>query len=406
MKRHRLWIVALASVGVFSFLQYDHRAPKRNFSDFHVTYTTGKRFLAGEPIYVFNTGVSYFKYPPLYAFFMGPFSLLPERNAARLWHLLNLLFLCVLFGTVGRLLPGLEASRRPILYLFSGIASFRIILENLHEGQANLFMLTLLWGALYLFSKGKDLPGGFLFAFSILTKYFAVLFVPVLFLERRFKALFWTGVFLALLTALPATVVGFQRNLELLKECRAFLFESSLDEYSITTPPNQSLLACLNRWVYGKSSYGFHLLSLTRSQTFILYLSLSALLYAACLLLAWKARGKTDSFRRLAAFGAVSLCMSLFNPNAWRNAFLPLSVAYLVVIGYLLRVRWRDGATLAFLLLSFCLISLTSEFIVQEKGVKVTDLYSSITLGTFFLLGSLFKLGIRPKPFGAGRGHG
>ena len=388
--------MALLCLGVISFLQYDYRAPKRNFSDFHVTYTTGGRFLKGEPIYTFEKGVSYFKYPPFYAFFMGPFSMLSERNAARFWHLLNLFFLCALFVGIRRLLPDVGERHRPFLYLFAGIASFRIILENLHGGQANLFMLTLLWGAITFISKGKDLPGGFLLAFSILTKYFTILFVPLFLLQRKFRAVAWTMVFLFFLTLLPASVVGIEKNFELLQECRIFLFESSLDNNSISTPPNQSLLAFLNRLVYRDSDYGFYFLKLTRSQSFALYLSLSAFLYLICLAGMVNVKEKGNSFQLMSIYGLVCLCMSLVNPNAWRNAFLPICVAYLVLFAYLFHVRWRDRTVLILTVLSFCLISLTSEFIVQERGVKVTDLYSTVTLGSLFLYGALLKLRFFP----------
>ncbi|MFH1857630.1 MAG: glycosyltransferase family 87 protein [Candidatus Omnitrophota bacterium] len=398
--KQRLWLAALLCLGILLFLQYDHRAPKRNFSDFHVTYTTGLRFLKGEPIYTYEGGLSYFKYPPFYAFFMGPFSMLSERNAARLWHVLNLFFLCFLFVTVTKMLPRLEPSKRPVLYLLAGIASFRILLENLHEGQANLFMLALLWCAIYHIAKGKNVFGGFLFAFSILTKYLSVLFVPVFLLEKRYRAVAWTLVFLVLLSFLPAAVVGFSKNAELLRECRNFLFESSLDNNSISTPPNQSLLASLSRLFYGQSDYGFYLLRLDRKELFALFFILSSLIYLVCLV-SVKGKGR-GPFSQLAAYGMLCLAMSLFNPNAWRNAFLPICVPYLVLFAYLFKVRWRDRGVLILTLLSFCFISLTSEFFVQEKGVKVTDFYSTLTLGAFCLFAALLKVRFIPRSDDAG----
>ncbi len=379
------------------FIQYDYRAPKRHFSDFHMMYTAGARFLNGEPIYTFEGDVSYFKYPPFFAFFMGPIASLPERQAARLWCFLNLLFLSVLSVTLRILLPPLASEKVPWLYALAGVASFRILLENLHGGQANLFMLTLLWSAILCFSKGRDLLGGFFFAFSMLTKYLTVLFVPVFLLERRFRFLGWTILFLLILTLLPSFSVGLRENANLLIEGTSFLFKSSLDDISITTPPNQSLLALLGRLFYGESPVGFHLLDLSRKELFLLYGGVCLFLYMVCLSALPGRETEPFSPGRLSTYACLSLCMSLFNPNAWRNAFLPISVSYLVLFHYLLKEKGKDSVILGLVTASFFLISLSSEFFVQEKGVKLTDLYSAVTGGTLCLFAALLKLRFFPK---------
>ena len=55
-KKKILRISMLLLIFTGAFVQYQTRAPKRNFSDFHVPYTVGGKLLDGEEIYSYKRG--------------------------------------------------------------------------------------------------------------------------------------------------------------------------------------------------------------------------------------------------------------------------------------------------------------------------------------------------------------
>ena len=122
----------------------------------------------------------------------------------------------------------------------------------------------------------------------------------------------------------------------------------------------------------------------------MLYFLAAVLLYGICLIPFLK--GEVGMKQKAASYGMICLCMSLFNPNAWRNAFLPTSAAYFILFAFLSKEKWKDRTAIALAGISFALISLTSEALLGEKGVKAADLYSVVTFGALFLFAALLRL--------------
>jgi len=109
------------------------RAPKRNFSDFHVPYTIGQKLLAGEQIYSYEKGLSYFKYTPFYANLIVPLSVLPEHWAANIWFILNFFFLMVLFSMARRIIIPDKDYDPFLLYALTFWVMMRFLIQNMHE---------------------------------------------------------------------------------------------------------------------------------------------------------------------------------------------------------------------------------------------------------------------------------
>jgi hypothetical protein len=85
-------------------------APPGTAKDFAVFYRAGGRWLRGENLYQLSDGVQCFKYAPIFATFLAPFSLLPQRLG---WLALNGLSIAALLAVMAwaaerlRIVPGL-----------------------------------------------------------------------------------------------------------------------------------------------------------------------------------------------------------------------------------------------------------------------------------------------------------
>lgn len=268
-KRRIWWWALLVLMFVGMLIQYQIRAPRRHYSDFHVPYTIGNKLIRNEPIYSFEEGLSYYKYTPFYATLVTPLSILPERAAASVWYILNFLFFIVLFHSSRKIIAGDEPGYDPFwLYALTTWVMFRFILHNMHEGQANVFMLTLLTSGLYFYTKGRRALSAFFIAFAIMTKYTPVLFLPYFLLIGGFALVAMTGVFIAGFYILPALSLGFIRNWQLIHDQLNFLFASSLDPWSIYCHPNQSLLGSAARFFWEKSAYPINIMRLNSTWLF------------------------------------------------------------------------------------------------------------------------------------------
>jgi hypothetical protein len=152
--------------------------------------------------------VDVFEYPP-------PFLLLPRllmRLAAdflsyrALWFALNVGVVLAAIVLVARFLEGNAASRAlalsPLIW-----ASFPT-LSLLQKGNAQGIIVALAMAAMVLFERRREPLGGALLAYAILSKLFPGLLLFYLVMERRWRAVAWTGVWCVLLSLLTLVDVG------------------------------------------------------------------------------------------------------------------------------------------------------------------------------------------------------
>ena len=401
-KKKILRISVLLLIFIGAFVQYQIRSPKRNFCDFHVPYTVGGKLLDGEEIYSYEKGLSYFKYPPFYANLMAPLSLLPERVAASIWYIVNLLLLVVLFHCSRRIIVPDDKRYDPfLLYLLTGILMFRAILQNMHEGQANIFMFTLLTLGLFFYINKRKLQAGFFMAFSIMTKYMTIFFLPYFLIIRKIKVLFFAFLSVLLLHLVPALAFGFQQNIMLIKKQLNFMFTSSLDPYSIYCYPNQSLISCIGRFFWKESPYKIHILHLDTVWIWTIFLSLSCILYYLAIYPVFKKNLQHETkdlrWKQCLDWGLIFIFIALFNPNGWKCFYISLIFPYMVAVYYLLQVKFRDKLITTLLMISFVLCSLASEFFVYGWAKDSLEVYSSVTFGALILFAIVLILKIRHR---------
>lgn len=386
MKLKKIWKIILIVV-LFSgfFVQYQHRAPKRNFSDFHMLYHTGKRFSEGAPIYTFEGKISYYKYTPFYAFLISFLARFSERAAASIWFLANIIFFLYLIYALKELIVEDKDKFQAytLFYFLTIISSLRFIIGNFHEGQSNILMMTLFFVGLLFLERDRENLASFFIAFSIMTKYMTVLFLPWFLLRKRFRLLVKILLFIVIFNLIPAISIGWKANLDLLKEGVSFLFKSSLDNYSVTCYPNQSLLACLNRFLSQESFYKVNILYLPQKIVNLIFVCMAIFLYLLAIF-----PGKKFVYD----FSLISICIALFNPNSWRYFYIWLLPAYMSLIYYLLKEKAKDKLVLSSVIISFICCSLPSEEIVGERLADIFEIYSCVTIGALFLFFGLLRL--------------
>ena len=144
-------------------------------------------------------------YPPFAAVLQAPLAALPVRVAYGLWMAVNgaLLALCLRAGQMYARLHG----RRAVLFWLAALAWLPVFVMLL-QGKNTLVILAAMSASLALLMRGRDAAGGAVLSLVILKPYFAVPFLIVLLLRRRWTAV---GGFLAaagVLLALPLPISG------------------------------------------------------------------------------------------------------------------------------------------------------------------------------------------------------
>ncbi|MDP8234010.1 MAG: glycosyltransferase family 87 protein [Candidatus Saelkia tenebricola] len=383
--KKRIFICLLLLLVLVSTARYIRRAPKRDYSDFHVVYSTAQRFIQGEEIYTFEGDVSYYKYPPFYAFLTSFLAFSSEFKAAVLWHFLNWIFLFLIFFSW---LNILDSKKRILISMLVFIFSFRFILENMDQGQANISFLAFSSIAFYFYFKGKRNISALFLAVSILSKYLSIVFIPFFIIRKEYKYALRTLVFLVILYFSPVILTGVERMYHLMMQNIQFLFSSSLDNYSITCYPNQSLLAALRRMFSLNQWYPTQVYALSdKTISFIFFMASFILLFLAYI-------PRRDIRINI---GLISGLIPLLNPNGWKNSFIWLIVPSMILFQQIFEKRVKNKFLITMVILSFVFTSCTSEFFVYWWAKDWFEIYSFVTYGALFLYFALLKFNLSNK---------
>jgi len=107
--------------------------------------TAGESWLAGQGLYYFSgdpTGKQVYRYSPLVAALLVPFSLIPDPAGAILWRLVNEAALLLAFAWFMRAVLPRPVSPAESAVLF--LLIFPLTVDNLNNGQANMVVMALL----------------------------------------------------------------------------------------------------------------------------------------------------------------------------------------------------------------------------------------------------------------------
>ncbi len=249
MKRN--YIIILLIFIFLAFLLLFLFKVKNEMTDFEVCYRAGKRILKSENLYRLSDGHEQFKYLPFSAYLFVPFSFLPLTFAKTIWYFIVLFtyFLSLYFSY--HLLPA-KRKRAWILILLTFLILVKFYGRELQLGQINCLIIFLLLLMLIKILENKEVLAGFLWAFTLPIKLYALIFLPYFIVKKKFKIILWSFVFSLIVLFLPSVQYGLKGNIRLLTTWKHNL--------SLTTPPllgaydNASIYALLIKWFDGRET--------------------------------------------------------------------------------------------------------------------------------------------------------
>lgn len=381
------------------FISHKQRAKKRNYSDFHCFYVTGRRVLEHKNIYVLrDQETAEFRYAPAFAVFISGFALLDENSADSLWFMMNFVLLVASLIFLKKLIIQQELNYKNKL-IFYGLAlfgAFRFILHNFDAGQSNMLMLASIILGLYYIENKREALGGAIFALSVMIKYTPLIFIPYFLLRRKFRLTLIVITFIAAYLLLPALFLGFKTNLTYLKELLPYLTNSTIfDQMTILDPKNQSLLSAVTRYFTNCVLYfyappmPFQSLNLKSNAITPIFLISSLVTYF--LAISRPRGGGSDSSRKI-DYSLLIICVIIFNLNAWKPTFVLLLIPYCVIIDYLIKTSFRDKIILTLLSCGFILNIITMDSVIGKNVAYKLCFYSPLTLSALITYIILLKL--------------
>lgn len=176
--------------------------------DFDISREFGRRFLAGEELYI---GGLHFPYMPAAAMFFAPLAMLNPTAGfllrycaaiAALWLALSLLN-----RMVSRGLPT-ASSHGFVIGAITLLLASHYIVRDLDDGGPHLILMATIVTGLFLASERKELLGAALIGFAIAQKATAGLFIPFFGWKRRWRFALLTTITTVAWMVLPATRMG------------------------------------------------------------------------------------------------------------------------------------------------------------------------------------------------------
>ncbi len=263
MAKSRIFqIFLILTILAVTSLVAGHRALSGS-SDFDTYYYAGKAILEGLPLYTIsqhsvNLSQSPFVYPPFFAFFITPFSILPIYFAAAAWNAFSLFsFLAALF-LMGRMMnltfyPDQKNIVWGIIFI---VLSAAVLIDNLVMGQVNCFVFFLAIFGIYLLEKARDFWSGFWIGVAACIKLFPAIFFPYFLIRRKWSALLGgLAAALVCICLVPGASFGISKTIELHRQwidetIRPHMMPKTLAFYSNQlNPSHQDLKAVVFRWV-------------------------------------------------------------------------------------------------------------------------------------------------------------
>ncbi len=200
------WLAWLGLAVAFAVLAFFH---PYSHSVYPIYTPASRRWWLGEDIYV--RLVDYYRYSPLFAILLTPFTILPDCWGGSLWKAFNIGVYALGLGTAVRhLLPArLGPNQRAALFLLALPLSF----HSMYNGQANLIMVGTILLGLSAAVRDRWNLAALLLTLAVLVKGYPLalcLLLCVLYPRRfalRFSVFLATGLLLPFATQPPATVL-------------------------------------------------------------------------------------------------------------------------------------------------------------------------------------------------------
>ncbi len=175
------------------------------YNNYLIFKTSATHLWEGKDLYILHPKDHFdlYKYSPLFALLMAPFTLLPDWLGIIIWNLINLAALVA--GLL--LLPNITKKQTAFILL---IAFFELIGSLMNE-QSNALMTGLMLLGLAYLEKDKPLWATFFLMLSVYIKLFSiVVFMIVMFYRSRYRSILYAAFWMLLFAFLPALVTGWE----------------------------------------------------------------------------------------------------------------------------------------------------------------------------------------------------
>ncbi len=376
-RRWLAWgIVALYLVGlaIASALRYQ--------GDFAIYYRAGKRFLAGADLYPSSDG-SKFLYAPVFGMLFAPLALLPRPAAQFVFFIPNGLALIAFICASYRMLFGAEKQITAALILWPTLFCVRFINNNVEHGQLDIIVLALVVWSIVMAQNGAWKTAGALAGFALMTKPLALGALLYLLATRKYVALVYTFVFVALLLALPIPFTGVDRAVAL-NLGYAHAVASMGSSYRQTTI-NQSVSAVVFRILSAEGVFKETLEPVARWAGYF-YFAISVIGLLLWLRHTWN-EGAPSPQHRLAVGGLFALIPSL-SAIAWKHYFVALLVPYMALVALLGQAASlkRPARTVVWMLVS---LSVLLNFTGGDRLNRALLFYGGHLLSSLMVLTAL-----------------
>lgn len=276
-------------------------------------------------------------FAPFFYAVLAPLALLPNAVASVAWSVLSIAFLLGALVWL-RAMPSRTSDPMPVLWPV--VWATPLVSDNLNLGQSNLLALFFVCGALYALSVRAEGRAGLLLSVAIAWKLTPALFLVLLVVQRRFRALLGVALGLVLCFAVvPSVALGPARAAQLTMGWAKLVLAPVVSGEKGRTSninwyhTNQSMEAVLQRSLtrYGQEHYqGLHAYTdpafLNEAQTHRVATIMRLVLIAALAFAAFR-----SSTENLQLVGALFVLGALFlSPASWFSHYVAAIVAYAV----------------------------------------------------------------------------
>lgn len=380
--------------------------------DFRAYYQAGTSILSKVDIYDNNVVEGRFLYSPLFALLMVPLSLLPQLLAATVWYLVNVASLILstiiaLYLNTGSTVTLSDWIRTRLNFsdidrtlkltiIFVFILSARFWLNNIEHGQVNLLLWFLVLVAVYFIKTNRVVIATAFLSLSILIKILPLLVVFYYFSRKRYDVVTLTFAWVVLLTIVPAAILGWQHNTDLLTAWYQKIIEPNFAVGAIGVgDSNQSFPTMLIRFMSDtpaneETGASVNFLTLPTQVTGLLS-KFSTLAFVGVIGVFAFFQKKTIE-RENIELSIVFLTAALVPTLAWKAYFVSAIMGYTTIVYYIITKTKGSHLRLtliALIVFSFTLHTLTSDGIWGWRIAHIFQSYSCVTISMLFLYAAL-----------------
>ncbi|MCA0444685.1 MAG: DUF2029 domain-containing protein [Bacteroidetes bacterium] len=371
--------------------------------DFRGFLVAGDRFLAGDFLYLGSGVASNVAWPPFFAIFISPFSLIAHYSmglSQEVWYLFNLILFFLSVDVWYRFYTGRPiqwfAVNHPdsvfsppiLLTLLMVIALWFKVMEILQMNTIVLYLMSL---SLFLGHKNRENEAGIVMGLVIAIKAFPLLAASWFLFRRQYRAFFISGFAALFFTLLPVLRYGPEAYIQ---NVEAWIQVAFSGGYPISGL-NQSLYALIGRWasvnpfdyldakILAPEKGSFPDLFTVWSHRVLLLISFGWVGFKI-----WKSKDPAP----VISAAIIIILTLLFSPIAWRNYFIISLPGYLILNLYLHSTPDKRVKTLlwsAFFLTSVLFVLGETHIVLRNFVLSVM---SQMTIGTLILLIPLFMI--------------